>query len=177
MNDSQSSKSKSKYEAQGPTLVMAWLPAAIGVLVICLESTKTMSAANTGHWLLAVCHWLWGQVATPDLATANFVLRKLGHFCGYGTLALLFRRGWYATLLRSGPRSRLPVAASMLAIFCTFLVASLDELHQSFLAGRSSRFQDVLLDTAGAILFHVFFMVFMARQSRVEAERSVALGA
>jgi VanZ family protein len=172
MNHPQSSR----HEAPEPTLVMAWLPAVIGVIVICVESTGTMSAANTGKWLLTVCHWLWGRTTTPSLETANFILRKLGHFCGYGTLALLFRRGWYYTFLLKGPKSRLPVSASALAILCTFFVASLDEFHQSFLAGRSSRFQDVLLDTAGALVFHVILMVVIARRYRAAAEREVTLG-
>jgi VanZ family protein len=165
----------SKNDAQEPTLVMAWLPAVIGVMVICMESTGTMSAANTGQWLLTVCHWLWGQTATPALQTANTILRKSGHFCGYGILAVLFRRGWYYTLPLSGWGSRRPISAATLGVLCTFLVASLDEFHQSFLAGRSSRFQDVLLDTAGALVFSAVFLV-IARQQRASAERHVTLG-
>jgi VanZ family protein len=165
--------SKSNYGAQEPTLMMAWLPAAIGVLVICLESTKTMSAAHTGQWLLAVCHWLWGQAASPTLETVNFVLRKLGHFCGYGTLALLFRRGWYYTLLQPGSR-RLLFSSAALGVICTFGVACADELHQSFLPGRTSSFHDVLIDTSGAIVFHVVFGIFLSRRAPVED--SVPLG-
>jgi VanZ family protein len=161
-------------DTQGPPLVMAWLPATIGVLVICMESTKTMSAAHTGQWLLTVCHWLWGQTATPALETANFVLRKLGHFCGYGILALLFRRGWYYTLMQSGVRSRLPFSSGALGVICTFVVACADELHQSFLPGRTSSFHDVLIDTTGAIVFNVGFWIFLSRRTPVE--HSVPLG-
>ena len=145
----------STNDVQGPTLAVAWLPVLFGLAVISLESTSTMSGANTGRWLQDVLHSLWGQTDVSSVDMANLLLRKLGHFCGYGTLGVLFRRAWYVSLERSweGPRSRLPFSASALAVIFTFNVACLDEVHQRFLVGRTSSFYDVLLDTAGAILF------------------------
>jgi VanZ family protein len=153
---------------QETTLVMAWLPVLFGLAVIFCESTNTMSGANTGHWLLSLCRALWGQVDEGSVETANFVLRKSGHFLGYGTLGLLFCRAWLISLRRfwEGPRSRLPFSAVALAVICTFAVASLDEIHQSFLPGRTSSFYDVMLDTLGAILFSKIFMLVMARRRR-----------
>jgi VanZ family protein len=145
----------STNDTQGPTLAMAWLPVLFGLTVISFESTNTMSGANTSRWLLDIFHWLWGQTDLNSVDVVNLLLRKFGHFCGYGTLGVLFRRAWYVSLRRSweGPRSRLPFSASALAVIFTFSVACLDEVHQRFLVGRTSSFYDVLLDTAGAILF------------------------
>ena len=39
-----------------------------------------------------------------------------------------------------------------MAICCTAIVASLDELHQTYLPDRTGVMQDVLLDTCGAIV-------------------------
>ncbi len=149
-------------------LPMAWFPVLLGITVICFESTGTMSAANTGSWLLALSHWLWGHTNESSIANANFFLRKLGHFCGYGALALLFRRAWIMTfrLMWQGPRSRLLFSSSALAVVCTFFVASMDELHQSFLPSRTSSFHDVLLDTAGALLFNWIMMLVLKRRRR-----------
>jgi VanZ family protein len=152
------------------SLTSAWFPVIIGLTVIFFESTNTMSGANTGHWLLALCHWLWGQTNEASVALANLVLRKLGHFCGYGTLGLLFYRAWLISLRRrwKGPRSRLPFSAAALAVLCTFAVACADELHQHFLEGRTSSFYDVLLDTAGAILLiRLFTLVLTLRRKRL----------
>lgn len=153
---------------QEPTLVMAWLPVLFGLTVIFFESTRTMSGANTGRWLLDLCHALWGQTDEGPVETANLILRKTGHFCGYGILGLFFRRAWYISLRKSweGSRRRLPFAAAALAVFCIFCVASADEIHQSFLPGRTSSIYDVLLDTAGALLFNRLFFVVMARRRR-----------
>ena len=43
--------------------------------------------------------------------------------------------------------------AVSIAIVGTALIASLDEFRQSFTPGRTMNGQDVLVDTAGAILF------------------------
>ena len=162
MNYSQTSTN----ENQGATLVMAWLPVLFGLTVICGESTSVMSGANTGRWLLDIIHSLGGQIGGTPLDVVNFLLRKLGHLIGYGTLGLLFRRGWMISLRRSweGPQSRVPFSAATLAVLCTFLVACVDEVHQSFLVGRISSFYDVLLDTCGAILF--IRLVVVARRRR-----------
>lgn len=160
----------SKVGPASPTLPMAWLPAIFGLVVISVESTAMMRGANTGRWLMNLCESVWGYSDGSTIATANLVLRKVGHFTGYGTLGLLFRRGWYASLRRrwQGTRSGLRAAAMMLAVLCTFLVASLDEWHQAFLAGRVSSQYDVLLDTTGAILFNLAMLKFLAwRRNRM----------
>jgi VanZ family protein len=147
---------------------MAWLPVFFGLSVICVESTVTMGSANTSRWLLQVCHALWGQTDDPAFEEAHHLLRKMGHLCGYGTLSLLFYRAWYVSLLGfwKGLVSRLRLEAAGLAVSCTFVIACLDEWHQSVLAGRTSSFYDVLIDTSGAVLFNVIMLVMISRRRR-----------
>lgn len=154
--------------AQYPTLSRAWLPVCFGLIVISCESTALMSGANTSHWLLNLCHSLWGQLDSANFEATHFLFRKLGHFSGYGLLSLLFRRAWLITLRRTwkGPRSRLPFSAAALAMFCTFFVACLDEWHQSYLPGRVSSPYDVTIDTAGALLFNIALTYYMDRRRR-----------
>ena len=159
----------STEEVQYSTLPIAWLPVFFGLAVVACESTVLMSGANTSRWLLELCHSLWGQTDNANFEVTHFLMRKLGHFSGYGLLGLLFRRAWLVTLRRAwkGPRSRLPFSAAALAVFCTFFVACLDEWHQSFLPGRTSSPYDVMIDTAGAILFNIALTYYMVRRRRV----------
>ena len=102
-------------------------------------------------------------------AIVNEVCRKVGHFFGYGMIGLLFRNAWHSSIRAHlvairhrwlGNRllgRRLMVSVSALSIFCTFIVASLDELHQRFVPGRVSSFRDVLLDTTGALVLNLVF--------------------
>lgn len=142
---------------QWRALFFAWLPAAIGVLVICVESTDYLSAANTRTILEHFWAWL-GFAAHPDFASDNHLLRKTGHFTGYGTLSLLFYRGWRCSSeILSTYRHRL--VDVIFSFACTFVVASADEYHQSFLPSRTGQPQDVLLDITGAAVFLVFFQL------------------
>jgi VanZ family protein len=162
MNELRMSMTKTRRMAGS----MNWVPVFFGLSVIWMESTVTMGAANTGRWLLDVCHALWGQTDTASFEAVHFFLRKLGHFTGYGILSVLFYRAWYVTVgfFWKGTRSGLRLEAAGLAVFCTFLVASLDEWHQSFLEGRTSSFHDVMIDTCGALVFTAVVMLVVRRR-------------
>jgi VanZ family protein len=98
----------------------------------------------------------------------HHLLRKLGHFSGYGTLGLLFRKAWYRSVrvYMNMIGSQLAVAATMLAVSFTFLVGCLDEWHQSMIPGRTSTRTDVLIDTCGALLFNLIFWGIRAYRRR-----------
>ena len=153
------------------TLVKAWLAVVAWLCVITLESTETMSAAHTGSLLLKLLHALWGQTDTPGFQMVHFLLRKLGHFCGYGILSVLFFKAWFLTLrgVWKSTMRELRTEAVRLAMTCTFLVACMDEWHQSYLPGRTSSFRDVLIDTLGGVMFTMLFAAWFAlqRESRV----------
>jgi VanZ family protein len=146
---------------QRKALFFAWLPAAIGVLVICLESSDHLSAANTREFLQHLSAWF--GVSPPNLISANHILRKTGHFAGYGTLSLLFYRGRRQTG-RILSRRRIRVRDVAFAFVCTLVVASADEYHQSFLPSRTGQLKDVLLDMAGAALFLLLLQLWLWRR-------------
>lgn len=151
---------------------VAWLPVLLGLAVICAESTRTMGASHTCMWLQHLITHFHFQAQIGDVPEMNHVLRKSGHFLGYGTLGVLFCRGWFALLVqrawpvRSAWASRMRIHAAFFAVLSTATVASLDELHQSYLPGRGASVLDVLLDTCGAILLIAFYSLFVYRKRR-----------
>ncbi len=52
--------------------------------------------------------------------------------------------------------------AIVVSVITSFLYACTDEFHQLFVAGRTSQFTDVLIDTSGAIIGAIIFLVLMA---------------
>ena len=48
-----------------------------------------------------------------------------------------------------------PITIIYTLIFC-FIYACTDELHQTFIPGRSGEFKDVLIDSLGSIIFLIF---------------------
>jgi VanZ family protein len=124
----------------------AWLPVAIGTSLIMLESTTWLGSDHTSHPL----RWLWEAVFGPVSAARweiiHRLMRKSGHFFGYGLIGLAWLRAWWLTL----PRSQF-LNGAFLALLGTAMVASCDEWHQSFLANRTGSPWDVLLDCCGAL--------------------------
>lgn len=139
-----------------------WIPAALAVLMIAIESTVWLSSDNTSRWLLPIWVHLFGPISPERWAVVHHYIRKTGHFTGYGLVSLCFFHGWRKTLqvAETGIRS-LWIRASVLAVGCTIMVASADEFHQTFLPGRTGRPMDVCIDTCGAITAQVLVLVIM----------------
>ena len=141
------------------SLSKAWMAVLFGLAVICFESTPLMAGANTGKWLADIWPSSLGQANTPFFGLVHHLLRKSGHFTGYGTLGLLLHKAWNSSvrIYLKMVGGQLLFAASALAVSFTFLVGCMDEWHQSMIPGRVSCFSDVLIDTSGAIIFNVIF--------------------
>ena len=134
----------------------AWLPVAIGIAVITVESTEMLGSDHTGDPL----RWLWeaifGPVSVARWEIIHHMIRKSGHFVGYGLIGLAWLRAWWMTL----PNSHF-LEDAFLALLGTSLVASLDELHQSYLPNRTGTPWDVVLDCCGALTLQLAVYIYV----------------
>jgi VanZ family protein len=127
--------------------ISAWWPVAVSIAVIALESTEYLGSNHTSGPFRWVFQALFGPVSDARWEIIHHIIRKSGHFLGYGAVGLTWLRAWRITLPAAGP---LPKGS--LSLLGTALLASWDEWHQSFLPNRTSSPWDVLLDCAGAFL-------------------------
>ena len=134
----------------------AWLPVVLGVGIIALESTTLFGAEHTSGPLRWLYQELFGKVDDAHWGTIHFYLRKTGHFLGYGLLGLAWLRAWWLTLPKS-----VFVTDALLALLGTAMTASADELHQTFLPGRTGTPWDVLIDCSGAITLQLLVYIGM----------------
>lgn len=132
----------------------AWWPVAAGIAIIVMESTEWLGADHTSSPLRWLYQTLFGAVSDPRWAHIHHLIRKAGHFLGYGALGLAWLRAWWMSL----PRYRFFFDAE-LAVVGTALVAICDEWHQHFLPNRTGSPWDVLLDCCGALVMQ--WVVFM----------------
>ena len=136
--------------------ISAWLPVVIGVCIIALESTELCGANHTNHPL----RWLWevvfGPLGNAQWEQIHLLVRKCGHFFGYGFIGVAWLRAWWMTL----PHSHF-LEDAFLALMGTSLVASLDELHQSYIPNRTGSPWDVLLDCAGALSLQLILYIYL----------------
>ncbi|MGV2939692.1 VanZ family protein [Mesobacillus sp. LC4] len=87
-----------------------------------------------------------------NLGSLNHIVRKNAHFFLYLILAILLT---YA-LRQSGNNE---TSAYGLAFLITVLYAMSDEFHQIYVPGRGAQFSDVLLDSAGALVGIVLYII------------------
>ncbi len=143
-----------------------WLPSAIWLTVIAVESTNLGSAEHTGRILYPILHFLF-EMDRARFAVWHALLRKTGHIVGYFTLSVLLFRSWRATFPRLTTRWCLQWAT--VALLSTSLVAMLDEWHQSFLPSRTGTFRDAILDsTAGLVAQIALFVILRKQRLRME---------
>ena len=139
-----------------------WWPPVLWICVLLAESTDMASAHNTGGLLYGLISLVDPRVTHEFVDLLNEVLRKTGHFLGYGFLSVLvffalrntnrdrirrvLERPW-GQLLRDMWRREW----AFLAVMAALGMATYDEIHQTFIPSRTGRWQDVVIDTSGAI--------------------------
>nr|MDQ2688617.1 VanZ family protein [Armatimonadota bacterium] len=143
-------------------LLVVWLA------VIFKLSTGAGSAIHTNSWVDALLfrffpHW-YAHLTWPVHDAIHYYLRKAAHVTEYAVLGVLmvraFRHGrwaWRSVLL--------------LAWAAASLYAASDETHQIFVAGRTPKVTDVLLDSAGAAVGVALTTWFLAWRLKSRQQR------
>lgn len=172
-------------------LVRNWWPVAVWLVIIRMESTDYASASNTFGLLYEVWKTVFGRADAQLIFVIDTGLRKSGHFFGYAILsALTF------LALKHTNRDRLqPVLQrswgiffrdlwrfewAVIAVLLSLVTASFDEMHQAFLPSRTGRWQDVVIDTGGAVVTQLLIYaasmhaISRRRQSVEEPELSLS---
>jgi VanZ family protein len=187
-------KDSMKQTGQSPhwTMIRAWLPVIVWLGIIVFESTDLLSSRHTEGLLYSLATALFGHIDRAKFDVFHAILRKIGHFVGYGMLGLLVWRAermtWLSRHADSPRAARSPdnEATSELegghstallsapwqwatwAVVFTAIVASLDEWHQTLLPSRTGAFHDVILDTVGAVVAVLTARAFLGRAPRRE---------
>ena len=124
--------------------------------MIAFESTESFGADHSSGPLRALWQAVFGPVSNMRWDHIHHLLRKTGHFVGYGAIGLAWLRAWWMTL----PRSHFSQDV-LLALAGTSAMAISDEYHQSFLPNRTSSPWDVFLDCCGALAMQLLVYFFM----------------
>jgi VanZ family protein len=164
----------------------------VWLVIIRLESTDYASSTATFGLLYKVFTLIFGRVDPRLLVVLNEVLRKSGHLIGYAILSLLVflalkhtHRDRLKPLLQrtwgSFFRDTWQFDWAMIAVLFTLMTAALDEIHQTFLSSRTGRWQDVAIDTSGALMMQLLLyaraahMLSRRRQGTLQdAETSIS---
>jgi VanZ family protein len=138
-----------------------WLPVLACAMVFAIESTSYFGSDHTTAPLRRLAEMLCGYGIDAQWGFIHPLIRKTGHFMGYGIFSLVCFRGFWISLQNAATRLLRQLRAHGLAILVTFLIAGTDELHQCFLPNRCGQFSDVLLDTCGAVALGLMLFLVM----------------
>ena len=138
--------------------ILFWVLTAICFVIIFVFSADTSdeSAQKSGFILQFIIN-VFG-----DNAATDFIIRKSAHFLEYTGTALLMSAAFYFTLGKN--KIYLPIAF-------TSLYAVTDEVHQIFVDGRSCELRDWAIDTLGAALGAVSFLVIFTVITKIKEFR------
>ena len=143
-----------------------WLPVLACAMVFAIESTPYLGADRTSAPLRRLAEMICGYGVDSHWILIHHIIRKTGHFLGYGIFSLACFRSFWMTW-QNVARPMRQLLAYGFAILATFLVAGADELHQSFLPNRTGQFSDVMLDCCGAAaLCLMLFLTMRAVEGR-----------
>jgi VanZ family protein len=145
-----------------------WLPVLFAILFVSFTSTTLMSGYHTGILVNYVWHSLFGSWHMNDTGHVNWFGRKIGHFFGYGTIGLMFRKAWSASIraYMLTLRSRIMLFSAALGVTSTLALGALDEWHQMYLPQRHGSMYDAMLDASGALFLNIIVWAAWAIRRR-----------
>ena len=124
----------------------SWVPPVVWMAVIAGFSTEWFSESHTEGAVVGLLAWVAPWLAPGEMASFHGIVRKGAHLTEYAILALL----WFRALTRDTTLSRRGAFAIAFAICASW--AALDEVHQTFVPGRTGSGRDVAIDAAGSLL-------------------------
>lgn len=104
------------------------------------------------HWAPALATmgviWILSSMSNPPVDVSSLPFRDRGaHFLSFGSVAFWVAHGTMATV----PRAH-ALRVVLFAVLSAALWGLLDEIHQSFVPGRSPDIIDLVADTLGAVV-------------------------
>lgn len=127
----------------------SWLPVLIWMAVIFGGSADSHSYEHSSRILIPLLRWLFPHMPMSEMQAIHHLARKCCHLAEYTLLGLLVFRALSHSKNTLPPWSWPRVGGALAVVF---LYASSDEFHQRFVPTRTSKFTDVLIDTAGGMI-------------------------
>lgn len=136
-----------------------WLyaPLILWISGIFYLSSSRGSVSNVSIYYVPALKYLFPGDDAQAFKKHHFVIRKLCHFVGYAILALLASIAFYNSSLLAAAKFWYVGAFAIVLV-----VASMDEIRQSFYPERTGSLSDVALDCAGGLTMILLFWIFAA---------------
>ena len=145
-------------------IIISWLAVVIIMCVVFVFSSQPAVESNeTSGGFIEFLYNIYAKifglpaaaVSSARIAELQFLFRKGAHFSIYLILGLFFCNAYF----QSGIVKHLPLG--VLSAVSSFLYSASDEFHQTFVPGRSGELSDVLIDSTGAIIGVLIYLLIL----------------
>ena len=139
---------KSKWRGR----IVRYAPLVLWIGVIMFLSSGQASMSNTSRFVRPLLDFLFPGAPEELLIVYHGYIRKLAHVTVYAILAF-----WASRAFINSSQYALRRFWFVCALGLVLIVASIDEMNQSFLASRTGSVYDVLLDVFGGLAMIAVF--------------------
>src|SRR5437016_1660297 len=122
----------------------AYVPLILWIGVIFFLSSENGSMARTSQFIRPILTFLFPAASDETLQIYHGYIRKAAHFTEYAGLAFWALRSFTKSFNEIIFKFRYALTLAVVVV-----IASVDEVNQSFEPSRTSSFRDVLLDVSG----------------------------
>lgn len=134
-----------------------YLPLILWIGGIFYLSSNKGSLSSTSRYLTPLFDSLFPNKDSEKLRTYQIIFRKLCHFGGYAILALFSSLVFYNSTVNF-----LAAFWYVFAFMTVLIIASADEIKQSFYASRDGSVADVVLDCSGGLTMIFILWLFLS---------------
>lgn len=129
-------------------IIISWvLVLAVMIFIFAMSSANAEESDSMSDSLLLKITGLTG------IEFSSYFIRKAAHFCEFAALSFSLSNAVFATFNTK--------KASLIAFPLACLYAVTDELHQLFSDGRACSAKDMLIDSSGALLGAIIFLLII----------------
>ena len=125
-------------------LIFVWM---ITIFMFSAQNGDESSELSQGFLRTFILRFTPDNISEDIVNMMEYIIRKCAHMTEYAVFGILvfYQIKLYRLLEKEWNRI-------VMAVICVMIYASTDEIHQLFVGGRSGRFTDVLIDTAGGFI-------------------------
>ena len=125
-------------------LIFVWM---ITIFMFSAQNGDVSSELSQGFLRTFILRFTPDNISEDIVNMMEYIIRKCAHMTEYSVFGILvfYQIKLYRLFEKEWNRI-------VMAVICVMIYASTDEIHQLFVGGRSGRFTDVLIDTAGGFI-------------------------
>jgi VanZ family protein len=145
--------------------IFRYVPLILCIALILFASTTQASMNNTSRIIRPILEFLFPDATENTLFIYHSYIRKLAHLTEYAILAFFAAR-----FFRFSGKDFLKKYWYLFALTIVLLIASIDEINQSFNPTRIGSGYDVLLDFIGGLIM-IGFILIVGKVRKVKSKK------